>query len=66
MNKLVNIFQNLTNLQKVLVLMILGSVLYSISASVSYSLFRSIGQAPVNQEAAKSSLRWYRGRSVYK
>lgn len=39
MKNIVNIFNNLTNVQKVLVTAIIGVVLYLVSAGVSYSLF---------------------------
>lgn len=50
MNKIATIFQNLTNLQRVLVLIILGVVVYGLSASLSYSVFTGRGLTPVGQD----------------
>ncbi|MBI2314901.1 DUF3048 domain-containing protein [Candidatus Daviesbacteria bacterium] len=46
MNKITDLFQSLTNLQKMLVLIILGVVLYGASASLSYSLFSQNAVGP--------------------
>lgn len=57
MNKAVNIFQGLTNLQKILTLIILGVVVYGASTSVSYSLFSGLGRGSIiNKEGVTSSL----------
>ncbi len=58
MNKIVKTFQSLTNLQKVLVLIILGTILYGGSSSISYSIFSNIGstQAPGSKTDSKSSV----------
>lgn len=56
MNKAINIFQSLTNLQKILVSIILGVVLYGVSASLSYPLFSKIGPATVVKEGEVSKL----------
>lgn len=52
MNKIINIFQGLTKLQKILALVILGMVLYVVSTSISLSLFSKVGVKPVGKEAA--------------
>ncbi len=56
MNKIVNIFQGLTNLQKILSLAILGVVLYAVSASLSFSLFSQFKIAPASKEEAAANL----------
>ncbi|OGE29347.1 hypothetical protein A2867_03270 [Candidatus Daviesbacteria bacterium RIFCSPHIGHO2_01_FULL_40_11] len=56
MNKIINIFQGLTNLQKVLSLIILGVVLYGASTSLSYSLFNQFRVTPAPGEDLVSSL----------
>ena len=56
MDKAVTIFQGLTNLQKILLSVILGVVLYGISTSLAYSLFAKIGPAPVVKESATAKL----------
>lgn len=54
MEKITATFQNLTNLQRVLVLTIFGVILYSASASVSFSLFNKINPVSSNKETAAS------------
>lgn len=56
MNKVINIFQGLTNLQKLLSLIILGVVLYGASTSLAYSLFSKVAPAPAKKETLTSSL----------
>ncbi|MDO8577132.1 MAG: DUF3048 domain-containing protein [Candidatus Daviesbacteria bacterium] len=56
MNKVTNIFQGLTNLQKILALVVLGVVLYVASTSLAYSVFSKVGSAPVGKEGATASL----------
>lgn len=56
MDKITTAFQNLTNLQKVLVSIILGVVLYGASASLSYAMFSKITPAPVSKEGEVSKL----------
>lgn len=56
MNKIITIFQNLTNLQKILVLVIVAVVLYSVSASTSYALFSRLGPIPTVKEDLISQL----------
>lgn len=47
MKKIVGIFQGLTSLQKILVLIISATLIYGVSTSISYSIFSKIGiQAP--------------------
>lgn len=55
MNKLINIFQGLTNLQKILALIILGVVLYGITTSLSYSLFSQFKSPPSSKESLTSA-----------
>ncbi|MDO8573220.1 MAG: DUF3048 domain-containing protein [Candidatus Daviesbacteria bacterium] len=50
LNKLIIIFQGLSSIQKILVLVILGVVFYSSSSAVSYSIFKSIGSSPITKE----------------
>ncbi|MDD5415611.1 MAG: DUF3048 domain-containing protein [Candidatus Daviesbacteria bacterium] len=54
MKNILNIFNSLTNLQKILSLIILGVIIYGGSASISYSLFRAISRpvVPGKQAAA--------------
>lgn len=58
MKKILNIFTSLTNLQKILVLIILGVIIYGGSASITYSLFSGMaGPAlPGNKQVAAPSL----------
>jgi len=56
MNKIIDIFQGLTNLQKVLVLIILAVVLYSASTSVSLSLFSKMVQSAPSGGVLTASL----------
>ncbi len=60
MNKILNnvteTFQGLTNLQKILVLIILSVVIYSASASVSYSLFSKVAVSPEKEKSLTTSL----------
>ncbi len=56
-NNVIKTFEGLTNLQRVLVLVILAIVLYSISTSVSYSLFNSISKpTPTSSKSVVASL----------
>lgn len=51
------IFQGLTNIQKILALIILGVVLYGLSASISLALFNKLRPvAPVSKETATSTI----------
>lgn len=50
-----DLFQGLTNLQKVLSLIILGVVLYGASASLAYSLFSRFSSVPSSQERLVTS-----------
>ncbi len=54
MNKLTTIFQSLSSIQKILVLIILGVVFYSFSATISYSLFKTAGSGPSTKESSSS------------
>lgn len=54
MGKLLIIFQNLTNLQKVLSLTIIGVILYSISATASYAVFSQLAPFPESSEKVSS------------
>lgn len=54
--KILNIFQNLTNLQRILVLIIVAVILYSASASTSYALFSRLAPAPAVKEGLTSQL----------
>lgn len=56
MKKILEKFENLTNIQKILSLIILGVVLYGASTSLSYSLFSGFGLTPVFEEDSKASL----------
>ena len=56
MDKITQTFQGLTNLQKTLVLIILAVVLYSLSTSLSYSLFSKISQIPRVAEKVTTTL----------
>ncbi len=56
MDKITNTFVGLTNLQKILVLIILALVFYGASASVSYSLFNKVKPITVTKEGATSQL----------
>ncbi|MBU1032165.1 DUF3048 domain-containing protein [Patescibacteria group bacterium] len=56
MDKIINTFQGLTNLQKILALIILGVVFYGTSASVSYALFNKVNPLPTTKEVATSQL----------
>ncbi len=55
MNKIVSTFQGLTNLQKILVLIILATLCYAISASVSLALFSRISNQSYDKSAGGSS-----------
>lgn len=55
-DKIITIFQSLTNPQKFLASIILGVVLYGVSASLSYSLFSAISLTPVTKESATAKL----------
>lgn len=55
MSRLTEIFQTLTNLQKVLTLIILATILYGGSTTLSYSLFSQINiSAPETKETAST------------
>lgn len=57
MKKILNIFINLTNVQRILVLIILGVIIYGGSTSISYSLFKGISSSTVpGKQAAVSAL----------
>ncbi len=57
MKKIVKTFEQLTNLQKVLVLIILATVIYGFSASISYSIFnKMVTKGPGTTGGDKSSL----------
>lgn len=56
MDKVATIFISLTNLQKVLSLIILGVVLYGVSTSLSYSLFSNLRLTTSSKESLTSSL----------
>lgn len=52
MKRITEIFVGLTNLQRVLALVILGVILYGFSASVSYALFSRVGPITSGKEEA--------------
>lgn len=54
MNKITQLFQSLTNLQKILTLIILGVVLYSASVGVAYSVFTKITPLSFTKEDTTS------------
>ncbi len=57
MNKLIGIFQGLTNIQKILVLIILATVIFGVSTSVSYTIFNKAGSiTPPSLDNGKSTL----------
>ncbi len=56
LNNIVNTFAGLTNIQKILSLIIVAAVLYGGSASFSYSIFGNITQLPSGKEALTTSL----------
>ncbi len=57
MKKISDIFQKLTSLQKILVLIILAVLIYAVSASVSYSIFKGVkSPASVSKEGPASKL----------
>ncbi len=56
MNKVTEIFTNLTNLQKILVLIILATFFYAASTSVSFSLFSNLAGQPAGSNNIKSSI----------
>lgn len=55
MNKVIQLYQGLTNLQKILVLIIMAVVIYSLSTSISYSLFSKISR-PISNGGLTTSL----------
>ena len=55
MKKITIIFQGLTNIQKILVLIILATIFYAGSTSVSYSIFSGLKQTTPSPETAGSS-----------
>ncbi len=56
MKKILEKFQGLTNIQKILTLIIMGIALYGVSTSLSYSLFSNFGTTPLGEEDTASSL----------
>ncbi len=56
MDKVTETFQGLTNLQKILVLIILAVVFYAASSSVSYTLFSKFVKTLPSEEESKSSV----------
>lgn len=56
LDNLLQTYQNLTNIQRLLVLVILATFLYGVSTSLSYSLFSKIGRPLMIQEELTSSL----------
>lgn len=56
MDRLTNTFQGLTNVQKILALIILAVVFYGASASVSYALFNRVGPVSTTKEVVSSKL----------
>lgn len=53
--KIVNFFENLTKAQKILVLIIVAVVLYSVSAGISYSIFNSLGGTSSSSSSKSTS-----------
>ena len=53
---LLQTYQNLNNIQRLLVLIILATVLYGSSTSLSYSLLSKIGKSPTSPEELTSAL----------
>ena len=53
---IINIFQNLTDLQKILSLIIVGVIIYGISTSISYSIFSGFKPGPSDKDSAISEL----------
>lgn len=57
MNKITEVFQGLTNLQKILALIILATISFAGSTSLSYSLFSKISvSAPQLEDGGKSNI----------
>ncbi len=56
MKKILEKFQGLTNIQKILTLIILGVVLYGVSTSLSYSIFSSFGSGFLIEDDTTASL----------
>lgn len=56
MNKVTEVFENLTNVQRILILIILGVVLYTVSAFTSYSVFKGSNLSSVVQQSSISNL----------
>ena len=56
MNKVTEVFQGLTNLQKILVLIILATISFAGSTSVSYSLFSKIGVSAPSLDGKKTNI----------
>ncbi len=56
MKNILSIFTNLTTLQRSLVLIILGVIIYGASASISYSLFRGISPSVVPSKQTATSV----------
>ena len=56
MNRIIGIFQGLTNLQKILFLVILSVVVYSASTSLSYTLFSKTQRPQINGSSLVTSL----------
>jgi len=55
-NNVLQTYQNLTSIQRLLVVVILATFLYGISTSLSYSLFSKIGRPLMMEEELTSSL----------
>ncbi len=55
-NNILQTYQNLTNIQRMLALIILTTFVYGVSTSLSYSLFSSIGKIITQPEQLTSSL----------
>ncbi len=57
MKKIIDIFNGLTNLQKILVLIIMATVFYGLSSSISYALFSNLKRnTPVPEDKVSSSV----------
>ncbi len=56
MNKITTIFEGLSSIQKILVLIILGVVFYGLSASISYSLLKGVGSGSDSKGSASSKV----------
>lgn len=56
MNKIISVFQSLTNLQKTLVLIILATFFFATSTSASFSLFSNLAGKSLGDENVKSQI----------